>query len=265
MLIGCGQMGSWFARRLSSQGHSLLLFDRRPEAVEGLSKEVNGEVLKGLEAVDGVDVVMLAVPVIEAKKALRELMRAGVRYAGVVDVSALKGPLMDAARAIRAKGITVALIHPLFGPKTENIEGTYTAHVEPGDLDREEELIRSLLPGTTLLRMGWREHDKASALSVSLTHYLGLALAEVMAGSSRTLPTNSMRVAVRLAEISLQESSSFYDDLVMCSGTAMAALRRYVRVCEEVLNAAEERRLGRLHSRLKRRWQSRPEESAVVR
>lgn len=252
LLVGCGQMGGWFARRLAARGHSLLLHDRTQEAASALSRELGCEAVgDAFEAARQADMVLLAVPVLEAKRLMRSLAKSDLGFGSLVDVSALKGPLVRAAELLRSRGVIVALAHPLFGPKTESTEGTFTAHVEPRDVDREEELIRSLLPGTRLIRMNWRDHDKAVSVSVSLTHYIGLALAETLSRSPAVLPTNSMRLAKGLAEVALSESGSFYDDLVMTSGSARAAFRRYIRACERVLKASEGGRLGRFHGRLR--------------
>ncbi|MEN3047632.1 MAG: prephenate dehydrogenase/arogenate dehydrogenase family protein [Candidatus Caldarchaeales archaeon] len=252
LLVGCGQMGSWFARRLAARGHSLLLHDSRSEAAAELSRELGCEVVgEVFEAARRADLVLLAVPIREAKRLMRSLARSEPGFRSLMDVSALKGPLVGPAGLLRSKGVIVALAHPLFGPRTESTEGTYTAHVEPIDADREEELIRALIPGTKLIRMNWRDHDRAVAVSVSLTHYVGLALADALSGSPAVLPTNSVRLAKELAEVALNESSSFYEDFVMTSGSARAALRRYIRACERLLRASEVGRLGLVHGRLK--------------
>jgi len=250
LVVGCGQMGGWFARHLSSLGHSLELYDVDRNAAERLASEVGGRPIGDLRESGGGDGVIVAVPSRAARGALRELGSLPKRYGFVVEISALKGPVAGEVRRLRRKGMTVVMLHPLFGPRTKDLEGTVAVHVEPGDEEAERSVIDRILPGTRVITMGLREHDASVRYSVGLTHFIGLAAALALSRSAaEPLPTNSMGALMRLVEIALSESDSFYLDEPMRSAASMRVMRAFLRECERTLDLLER---GALPSHLRR-------------
>ena len=236
LIVGCGLMGGWFARHLSGMGHSLELYDVNRRAAEAVASEVGGRALRDLsESSDGRGVIV-AVPISSAREVLRELGSRPDGWRFVVEITALKGPVAAEVRRLRRKGMTVVMLHPLFGPRTRDVGGAKVVHVEPGDEERERKVIEELLPGAEVIRMGLREHDAAVRYSVALTHFIGLAAASLLARSrTRKLPTNSMTVLMRLVEIALSEPESFYRDELMRSTSSVNVMRSFLREGERLL------------------------------
>ncbi len=236
LIVGCGLMGGWFARHLSGVIKSLELYDVDLRAAERLASEVGGRVLTDLSESSGARGVIVAVPISAAKEVLRELGARAGDWEFVVEITALKGPVVAEVRRLRRKGTTTVMLHPLFGPRTHEVEGAPVAHVEPGDEEREREVIEQLLPGAEVIRVGVREHDAAVRYSIALTHFIGLAAASLLYRSrARALPTNSMKVLNGLIEIALSEPKSFYRDELMRSPPSRRVMRAFLREGERLL------------------------------
>lgn len=250
LVVGCGQMGGWFARHLSSLGHSLELYDVDRRAAESLASEVGGKAIGDLRESAGSDGVIVAVPSRAARGLLRELGSLKERWGFVVEISALKGPLAGEVRRLRRRGMTVVMLHPLFGPRTRDLTGTVTVHVEPGDEEAERRVIGQILPGTRVMTMGLREHDASVRYSVGLTHFIGLAAGFLLTRSkAKPLPTNSMGALIKLVEIALSESDSFYLDEPILSAPSRRLMRAFLREGERTLEMLER---GSIASRLSR-------------
>jgi prephenate dehydrogenase len=170
----------------------------------------------------------------------------------VVEIAALKGPVASEVRRLRRKGMTVVMLHPLFGPTTRNLKGAKVAHVEPGDEEKERRVIEQLLPGADVIRIGLREHDAAVRYSIALTHFIGLATASLLSRSRvRTLPTNSMEILMRLVGIALSEPESFYRDELMRSSSSEKVMRAFLREGERLLKLLRQDSLDKALRRLR--------------
>jgi prephenate dehydrogenase len=245
-------MGGWFARHLSGIGHSLELYDVNRQAAEELASEVGGKAIKDLSESSGDRGVIVAVPISASRGVLRELGSRPGDWRFVVEIAALKGPVASEVRRLRRKGMTVVMLHPLFGPTTRNLEGAKVAHVEPGDEERERMVIEQLLPGADVIRIGLREHDAAVRYSIALTHFIGLATASLLSRTRvRTLPTNSMEILMRLVEIALSEPESFYRDELMRSSSSRKVMRAFLREGERLMKLLRQDSLDKTLRRLR--------------
>jgi prephenate dehydrogenase len=229
-IIGCGKMGTWFAGRLRSTGHSLLLHDAvRPRAVR-LARKVGGEVLGSISESPEEAPALIALPVSATGPVIADLARGAERRLRILEVSAFKRPLSRYVRYARMRGHLVASIHPLFGPGQPDDSGTVTVHVDRASRG-EDRLVRLVLPRTRLVRMSVEEHDRSMLLALSLTHFIGvsagLALHRHMAGM---VETKSMSALLSLVAIALNESRGFYEDYPMRSPEALRVFRSYSRI-----------------------------------
>ncbi|NGX40077.1 MAG: Pyrroline-5-carboxylate reductase [Chlamydiae bacterium] len=61
-IIGCGVMGSAFARQLALKGHEMILCDRNSSKTEELAREINGEYIEApSEAASQAEILLLAI------------------------------------------------------------------------------------------------------------------------------------------------------------------------------------------------------------
>jgi 8-hydroxy-5-deazaflavin:NADPH oxidoreductase len=73
-IVGAGNIGSILARRLAMAGHALLIANSRgPETLKNLADETGAKAVSAREASQGVDVVILSIPLVKLPL-LRELL-----------------------------------------------------------------------------------------------------------------------------------------------------------------------------------------------
>lgn len=210
---GMGQMGAWFARFLDSQGFEVQTAD-----------PAGGDLADWREADLEHDVIVVATPMLTAHRILLDLAEAGPTGL-VFDVGSLKGPLRAGLAALRAAGVRVASVHPMFGPDTELLSGRHVVFVDVGDPEaaaEAEALFHSTM--ATRVQMDLESHDRVIAFVLGLSHAVNIAFFTALAESGAAAP--------RLAEVS---STTFEAQL----GVARAVAEEHARMYYEIqsLNA----------------------------
>jgi prephenate dehydrogenase len=287
-VIGLGLIGGSLLRALAAHGHRVAGYDlsrQTREAARGLAKAaetprsadpqtrtiaIKGEwrVAESIpEAVEGTDLVVLAVPLPAIPGVLAEL--AG--YPGLItDVTSVKGPVRDLLAGRRFVGG-----HPMAGKESSGFLASdphlfdgcaWVLCLEPDtDLTDWLSLARlgtglgaRVVPGTAA------EHDRTVAEISHVPHLLAAALSTVLAGnpSAGTLAAGSFRDGTRVAGTRPELIAA------MCGGNAPAVrevlagiigeLREYDRelVAEDPIGALTDRL--RAPSELRRAWPPKP-------
>ena len=174
---GKGGMGSWMARLLNGQGHTVSILDPAPG--ETLFPEVSDLA----EGVNNADLVVLAVPMTGTATLLDELARLKPR--GVVaEMCSLKGHLQPQIARLRSDGLRLVSFHPLFGPGVRMLSGKtviFCSDAETADLA----LVRGLFEATSaeMVEMDVAEHDRCMAVVLGLTHLSNLSFARALQAS----------------------------------------------------------------------------------
>lgn len=179
---GRGKMGRWMADFLASQGFRITVADPAGEVpgYEWLADWRSCELTH--------DLVVVATPLKIANEVLGEL--AVRKPPGVVfDLGSLKTPLRQGLAALKAAGVRVTSIHPMFGPDTELLSGRHVIFIDLGDAGALEE-ARSLFGSTMadLVVMGLDEHDRLIAFVLGLSHALNIAFFTALAESGEAAP-----------------------------------------------------------------------------
>lgn len=219
---GAGKMGGWFARFLASQG-----FDVETADPEG------GDYEDWRDATLDHDLLVIATPMATGNEILLEL--AELRPRGLVfDLGSLKGPLSPGLTALRAAGVRVTSVHPMFGPDTELLSGRHVVFVDVGDAEATADVER-LFESTmaTRIRMDLESHDRVIAFVLGLSHALNIAFFTALAGSGEAAP--------RLAEVS---STTFDSQLDVARAVAGENARMYFEI--QSLNAFGDEALSAL-------------------
>ena len=179
---GRGKMGRWIADFLASQGFRIVVADPAGE-VPGYEWRTDWR--------DGAldeDVIVVATPLGVSAAVLEGL--AARRPRGVVfDVGSLKTPLRHGLEALRAAGVRVTSVHPMFGPDTELLSGRHVIFIDLGSADALEE-ARALFDSTMaeLVVMDLDEHDRLIAFVLGLSHALNIAFFTALAESGEAAP-----------------------------------------------------------------------------
>jgi len=180
---GAGKIGGWFAQFLGSQGFAVQIADPAAGADSGVDVLADWR----SSALDH-ELIVVATPLGLTDAILREL--AVRRPPGVVfDVGSLKSPLRGGLAALRAAGVRVSSVHPMFGPNTDLLSGRHVIFI---DLDAGDALarVRALFAPTMVEQvvMDLEEHDRLIAYVLGLSHALNIAFFTALAQSGESAP-----------------------------------------------------------------------------
>jgi chorismate mutase/prephenate dehydrogenase len=181
---GAGKMGGWFVQFLSSQGFAVQVADPSG-AAPGIPVVADWRTLTDL---DGFDFIVVATPLGLSGGILSEL--ALRRPRGVVfDLGSLKSPLRGGLNALKAAGVKVTSLHPMFGPSTELLSDRHVIFVDMGSPEALE-AARGLFSATMAEQvvMGLDEHDRLIAYVLGLSHALNIAFFTALAESGEAAP-----------------------------------------------------------------------------
>lgn len=179
---GSGKIGGWFVQFLGSQGFDVEVADPAP-APAGLRHIADWR----SSSLDH-DFIIVATPLGLTGRILGEL--AVRRPRGVIfDVGSLKSPLRAGHEALRAAGLKLTSLHPMFGPNTELLSGRHVIFI---DLGHAEALAaaRTLFASTMAEQvvMGPDEHDRLIAYVLGLSHAVNIAFFTALAESGEAAP-----------------------------------------------------------------------------
>jgi chorismate mutase / prephenate dehydrogenase len=181
---GAGKMGGWFVQFLGSQGFAVQVADPHG-AAPGIPAVADWRTIEDL---DSFDFIVVATPLSASGAILSEL--ALRRPRGVVfDLGSLKSPLRSGLHALKAAGVKVTSLHPMFGPSTELLSDRHVIFVDMGSAEALE-AARSLFAPTMAEQvvMGLDEHDRLIAYVLGLSHALNIAFFTALAESGEAAP-----------------------------------------------------------------------------
>lgn len=176
---GAGKMGGWFVQFLISQGFDVLVADPAG-AAPGVSAVADW---RQIADIDVFDYIVVATPLGASDAVLAAL--AARRPAGVVfDLGSLKSPLRTGLEALKAAGVKVTSLHPMFGPSTELLSGRHVIFIDMGNAEALA-AARALFAPTMAEQvvMSLDEHDRLIAYVLGLSHALNIAFFTALAGS----------------------------------------------------------------------------------
>lgn len=197
-IIGLGLIGGSIALGLRAQGVTVVGFDANPESLQqGLELGVIDEAAATMAtAADGVDVVVLAVPVLTVEKVLREL---GEINAVVTDVGSVKQPILGAFRAVYGD-IPANFVpgHPIAGSERHGVAAangnlfkqhrvllTPLANTDNAALSLVEGLWHSL--GAEVVSMDAEHHDLVLGQTSHLPHLLAYSLIDTLSSQGDSM------------------------------------------------------------------------------
>lgn len=197
-VIGLGLIGGSLAKalRLSGFAEQVVGYDQRAgDACKGLELGVVDLAAESLQdAVQGAEVVVLAVPVRAVESVLAEIRPYLDEKVIITDVGSVKGCFVDSVRKVYGKvPATVVPGHPIAGSEKS---GVLAANEE---LFRKHKVILTPLPntdakaealitrmwqstGAEVLRMSVEHHDEVLAATSHLPHLIAFSLVDTLAG-----------------------------------------------------------------------------------
>lgn len=199
LVIGLGLIGGSFAAALKASGCCRLIlgYDLNPEHLsEAVKLGVIDRVVDDLpEAVQEVDLIMLAVPMLGMGPVLRSLSDCSLEQKIITDVGSCKGSLIRAAQAVFGK-MPANLVpgHPIAGSERSGVKASnpelFVAHnviltpLPETDPDCTKQ-VKSLWEacGANISIMEVAHHDEVLAKTSHLPHFLAFSLVDTLAGN----------------------------------------------------------------------------------
>ena len=170
---GAGRMGRLLARAFAAAGRAVSIHDPGRRLPDFPSVP--------LEAAAEADAVVVSVSLEATPRVLEEVL--ALRPRGLVlDIASVKGPVLPIyARAAR-QGLSVASVHPMFGPGVHSLEGQNLIVCDAGVPGATREALR-LFSGHDLkvATMPLAAHDPWIARTLGLAHLLSLLAGSVLA------------------------------------------------------------------------------------
>jgi chorismate mutase/prephenate dehydrogenase len=207
---GAGKMGGWFVQFLVSQGFDVLVAD--PAAAAGAAPGIAAiDDWRKIDDLAVFDFIVVATPLGASGVILNEL--ALRRPPGVVfDLGSLKSPLRGGLNALKAAGVKVTSLHPMFGPGTELLSGRHVIFIDMGNAEALA-AARALFQATMAEQavMSLDEHDRLIAYVLGLSHALNIAFFTALAESGEAAPRLS-RLSSTTFDAQLDVASDVADE-----------------------------------------------------
>lgn len=237
---GAGQMGRWFAGFLDSQGYSVEICD--PKAgPDGFPQRTT------LDGDLDFDLIVVAAGLKTSAEVMLQL--AERRTGGVViDIASIKEPLRAAYAALRAAGVEVASIHPMFGPSAVLLADRHVVVIDLG-CERATALARELFANTTAIRseLLLETHDRIMAEVLGLSHALNIAFAAAL-GSGRGDPSlleqvssSTFEAQTAVARRVVHENPHLYFEIQTENPHHLPVLTRLISALQGLRDAVDKR------------------------
>ena len=236
---GAGKMGGWFVQFLVSQGFDVQVADPAG-AAPGIPVVADWRSLPDLQAFD---YIVVATPLGISNAILTEL--AARRPSGVVfDLGSLKSPLRSGLQALKAAGVKVTSLHPMFGPSTELLSGRHVIFIDMGNAEALA-AARALFAPTMADQVvtDLDEHDRLVAYVLGLSHALNIAFFTALAESGEAAPklaqmsSTTFDAQLDVATNVAEESPDLYYEIQALNDYGAESLQALSRAVERLQRA----------------------------
>ena len=203
---GAGGMGRWLIRHFTSMGCEVAISDIKVDEAKLVAEEYGVSFCESnIDAVADADLTVISVPMDKVPKVIDEIKLSLKKGSILMEISSLKLLVMEKLKEVEKFNVQALSIHPLFGPRVEELTTKKLVLIPVSDSKCEEELARKLFPEAKILVLEHEEHDKFMALILSLTYFINVIFAHVV----------SKRNLERLREAS---GTTFTLQMLICEG-----------------------------------------------
>ncbi len=218
---GCGQMGQFFSRELSSVGHQVCAFG-------------NQDWFRADELLNDADLVIISVPIERTVEVIKRAAQYLKPTTAIADITSVKTEPVKAMLEYH-KGAVMGL-HPMFGPKVE----CFAEQIMVVCSGRNDDEFRWLLDffvdrGSKLVESTPEEHDQMMVIVQAMRHFarfsLGVFLAEENIDIQRSLLMSSPTYRQEIDIIKRLFAQSSH----LCADIMLATEER----CEAIVSLAE--------------------------
>lgn len=180
---GAGHMGQWFASFYESLGYEIVIFDRSSTAPSTVYPRID-KLEEGLHACE---LIVLSTPMPETNQLLISLSELKPS-ACIIEICSLKSPIRSGLQQCIDAGLSVASLHPMFGPDTDVLAGKNIIFCSGSGL-RSEEIMQLHFQQTSaqLHVLPLDQHDRVMSYILGASHLLNLVYAQILEQSGEDL------------------------------------------------------------------------------
>ncbi len=264
-IIGAGGMGSWFAHFFKTRGHVVIISDRDRRKARLLASRIHVKyVSNNVEVVRESDIVVLATPANVTSSLINQILPAIAKNALLIEICAVKSAVIPALHLAEKRGVQVASIHPMFGPRASSLYGKNIIVVRTGGRPGGSSRVKHLLEGSRLLVVDPYVHDRQTAMTLALPHFLNLAFAMTLSGRNlaeiRKLAGRTFDLQMLLAHNVGNEPQTTVDILTMNKQfqVILRDFQRNTQLLAEMVNGRDRARLVAYQQRIRKHLSSDP-------
>jgi prephenate dehydrogenase len=189
--------------------------------------------------------VILAVPANTIMKVVDEILPVLRPNSFLVEICAVKSTAMTALRSAEKRGVQVASIHPMFGPLARGISGKKVVIIRTGRRKQGSQKARKLFSNARFLSTDPHVHDKQTALTLALPHFLNMAFAMTISKRNvsevRRFAGRTFDLQMLLAEMVASEPETTTDIQIMNKEfrSVLRELQRNIRILAGTVNRCD--------------------------
>ncbi|MDH5437529.1 MAG: prephenate dehydrogenase/arogenate dehydrogenase family protein [Candidatus Bathyarchaeota archaeon] len=219
---GTGKMGRWFTKFFLDEGMQVIVSGRSKEKLLKIKGELGVEIADNVNAVKSADRVLISVSIENFENVVREI-HSHIRPDQVVmDICSVKEFPVKVMHEYIKTGTTLGT-HPMFGPRTENIQNqnfilTPTNNKErrfakdfKGWLEEKQVNVSIMSP---------RKHDELMSAVLGLPHFIGTVVCDTLINcvdlaETKRVAGTSYKLLLKLAETVASQDPEFCASLQM--------------------------------------------------
>ena len=230
---GAGKMGRWLTRYFVSRGHDVTIADIDREKARRFARSLGIRLAENnSEAARSADLIAICTPINTVSVIIDEILADLGKSSAVMEISSVKSPVMSAMRKVALRGIRVLSIHPLFGPGVEDLSKERMALVPISDATSEISFVERLFPEIEIVTVDAEVHDRAMALTLSLTHFINIVLASVLAEEDvkelKNLGGTTFAMQLLISESIMTENPGLYASIQMSNPYTVRYLEKFL-------------------------------------
>ncbi len=247
-IVGAGRMGTWFAKYFGALGLPVTLYDEDLGRAKSIALEHSFAYAEELAALDASDLIVVAVPIVNAPGIIREISRIIAQKISkkirILEISSVKSELAKSGLDKDSfQNMELYSVHPLFGAGANMYARNSILQVAPED----PRLVKGLFPHYYVESLNWKAHDELMASLLTIPHSLALVFADLLVERNRaegrnfSMKTPSFSHMLELSRRVLGENPEVYFEIEAANPNTDRALSDLLASINKLRKSLESR------------------------
>lgn len=237
---GAGKMGRLFARYFIQRGDEVTISDADKENARRFAEETGIRMARNnMEAAESANLILVCTPIEAVSTVIDEMLKGLSGLAILSEISSVKSPVMPVMRRAARMGMRVLSVHPLFGPGVKDLSGERIAVVPIEDVTSEIDLAKRIFPDMRIVHVDFERHDYVMALTLSLTHFINMVFASVLAEENlrelKSLGGTTFRMQLMLTESVMIEDPGLSASIQISNPYTIRQLQKFLSKAGELM------------------------------